>query len=258
MKSINVEKLLANKQQLIDQWNDPKKPFKYFVYDGLLNEDFANKVVEEFPSVNNSKWENTTFINQKNKYTKTVFDESEPHLIEAFKDFNCQEFIDIISEITGIDQLLPDNDLFGGGLHQSIKGAFLDVHVDFNIHPKTKFHRRMNMIVYLNKDWQISYNGFLELWDMKKNVKLADVSPDFNRCVIFETNEVSFHGHPKKVNTPDEISRKSLAIYYYTKDRDESEIAADHNTIYMNTEGTKGKVKNILSGLTALKERIFK
>src|SRR5690606_32732819 len=148
-------------------------------------------------------------------------------------------FLKKMEQITGIHDIIPDEQLFGGGLHQSVKGAFLDIHVDFNIHETTGYHRRMNAIVFMNKNWKKEYNGFLELWDMKKNKQLEYVSPDFNKCVVFETNEVSFHGHPKPLNTPNDISRKSLAVYYYTKERPEHEVAHSHNTIYVNTEGLK-------------------
>ena len=82
--------------------------------------------------------------------------------------------------------------------------------------------------------------------------------PTFNRCVIFETNEISFHGHPKPLKTPKEINRKSIATYYYTKTRPEHEIAAGHNTVYINTEGVSGQVKRFTSGVKALLERVNK
>lgn len=156
--------------------------------------------------------------------------------------------------------MLGDNELFGGGLHQSIKGAFLNVHVDYNIHPKTKFHRRLNVIIYMNKKWHDEYEGHLELWHLTDNDKimLERIAPQFNRCVIFETNEISFHGHPKPLKTPEGVNRKSIATYYYTENRPEDEIAAEHNTVYVNTEGVSGHVKRFASAMKAVLERIFK
>jgi hypothetical protein len=258
MKIINYPYLENNKTNLIEQWNNPEKPFKYLVFDGFLFHDAADELIQEYPNIDKDGWDNRTFINQKNKYSKTKFKENEPLLDNFFREVNNPKFINLISEITGIKDLLPDYELFGGGLHQSINGAFLDVHVDFNIHPKTNFHRRLNLIVYLNKNWEESYNGYLELWDMQNKKQIANIEPSFNRFVIFETNEISFHGHPKKLNTPVGVSRKSLAVYYYTEKRDTNEIAQEHNTIYINTEGFKGKIKNLISGFVALKERIKK
>lgn len=154
--------------------------------------------------------------------------------------------------------LRGDEELFGGGLHQSVKGAFLNVHVDYNIHPKTKYHRRLNIIIYLNKDWMEEYEGHLELWDFTDGNKnlLSKIAPTFNRCVIFETNEISYHGHPKKLNAPEGVNRKSLAAYYYTETRPEKEIAEEHNTVYVNTEGVGGYLKRLRSGIKAFIERI--
>ncbi len=253
---IDIDKLKLDKEQIEKQWSDPKKPFRYFIYDGFFKLDAAEKILANYPSVTQLGWDNTTYINQKNKFTLTKFGKEAHLLKEVFDELNSEAFLQLMSEITGIENLLGDEELFGGGLHQSRKGAFLDVHVDFNIHPKTKQHRRMNLIIYMNKDWKEEYNGYLELWDMDKKKQIEYVAPIFNRCVVFETNEISFHGHPKKLNTPDGTTRKSLAVYYYTKERSESETVSEHNTIYKNTEGIKGKLKNIKSGIKAFFERM--
>src|SRR5690606_40418501 len=139
-------------------------------------------------------------------------------------------------------------------------GVFLNVHVNYNIQPETKLHRRLNVLVYLNKDWKDAYEGHLELWDLTQGDKtlLGKIAPTFNRCVIFETNEISFHGHPRPLKTPEGVNRKSLATYYYTKTRPANEIASEHNTIYVNVEGASGVLKKFNSGVKALLERINK
>lgn len=259
MSLINYDALTAGRERLYYIWNDPSKPFRYFVYDDIFHPDAAEEVLNEFPAPDIGDWNNTTYINQKNKFTMTRFSDGFPNIQRAFDELNSDRFLNLIEQITGIKDLQGDDDLFGGGLHQSVKGAFLDVHVDFNLHEKTRQHRRMNAIVFLNKDWKEEYNGCLELWDMsdaRHPRQIEHIEPKFNRCVVFETNEVSFHGHPKPLNTPKGVSRKSLAVYYYTKERPIEEIAEEHNTIYVNTEGAKGKVKNIRSGVKALLERV--
>jgi hypothetical protein len=87
---------------------------------------------------------------------------------------------------------------------------------------------------------------------------IAKYAPTFNRCVIFETNEISFHGHPKPLKTPEGVTRKSIVAYYYTKTRPADEIANEHNTIYVNTEGILGHIKRFKSGVKAFLERINK
>lgn len=223
-----------------------------------MSNDKAELLLSKYPAIEQEVWDNTTYINQKNKFTLTKFGEKHPELQQFFDELNHGKFVELMQKITGIENLIGDDELFGGGLHQSINGAFLDVHVDFNIHTKFKWHRRMNAILYLNKDWKEEYNGYLELWDMKTKKQIEYIAPIFNRLVVFETNEVSFHGHPKPLNTPKGISRKSLAIYYYTNDRPSNEIVDEHNTIYVNTEGSKGWFKNLQSGAKAFFERLKK
>jgi Rps23 Pro-64 3,4-dihydroxylase Tpa1-like proline 4-hydroxylase len=237
-----------------------KKPFRYVAIDNFLPEAIANQIHDNYPAVNFGEWDGTTYLDQKNKFQKSKFEEGS-FMQEVFDQLNGPVFCDWLDRLVELEEpLMGDADLFGGGLHQSINGAFLNVHVDYNIHPKTQYHRRLNAIIYLNKDWKDSYQGHNELWDFTdgKKVMLDRVAPIFNRCVIFETNEISFHGHPTPLNTPEGVTRKSLATYYYTKDRPEHEKAADHNTIYINTEGSFGQWKRFVAGVKAFAERTFK
>ena len=255
---INFERLQAHLTELQHQWNNPKKPFRYLVYDDFFKPEAAEAILASYPDVTTGNWDGTTYINQKNKFALTKFDSEHQLLQQTFDEFNGPKFLRVVEQITGIEELLGDDELFGGGLHQSVTGAFLDVHVDFNYHNTTRYHRRMNAIVYMNKNWKDEYNGHLELWDMSAKRQLENIAPLFNRCVVFETNEVSYHGHPKPLAAPGGLTRKSLAVYYYTKDRPANEIADEHNTVYVNTEGAGGTVKNLKSGLKAAFERFKK
>ncbi len=237
-----------------------KKPFKYLIIDDVLKEKIAHKIHDEYPRVTDGEWDGTTYLDQQNKFRKEVF-EKNSLMQNVFDELNSEAFLEWLNYITGIEEpLIADPKLIGGGLHQSTNGAFLNVHVDFNFHPKTRFHRRLNVLIYMNIDWKDEYEGHLELWeidDVNKNL-LEKISPKFNRLVLFETNEISFHGHPKPLKIPADVSRKSLATYYYTKTRPASEIAGDHNTIYVNTQGAKGSIKRFKSGVKAALERINK
>jgi Rps23 Pro-64 3,4-dihydroxylase Tpa1-like proline 4-hydroxylase len=256
MKYINWERLQENKEALKRDWNS-KKPFRYIRFDNFLYPDQAEQILQAYPPVDEGTWDGTTYIHQKNKFQQSKF-AADSLFQSVFNELNSQQFLDFLSDITGIEKLIADEKLFGGGLHQSITGAFLNVHVDYNFHPETKYHRRLNVLVYMNKDWKEEYEGHLQLWDMDKKIMLEKIAPAFNRMVMFETNEISYHGHPDPLKTPPGISRKSLATYYYTAERAASEIAGDHNTLYVNTQGVKGKFKTAQSGLKALFERLFK
>lgn len=261
MNFINYETLLNDKDNLKKLFNS-KKPFRYLTINNFFLDSVAEDIYNSYPIINlkNKTWDGTTYLDQKNKFTKSKFEKGS-FFDKIFNELNSLKFLNLLSEITSINNLLSDEELFGGGLHQSINGAYLNVHIDYNIHPTTKFHRRCNLIIYMNKKWNDVYNGHLELWDFDSNKKgelLEKISPLFNKAVIFETNEISYHGHPSPLNTPEGINRKSIATYYYTKERPESEINIEHNTIYKNTSGIKGELLRFKSGVKALFERLKK
>lgn len=237
-----------------EQWNS-KKPFRFLVVDNFLIPTKAEEILKNYPAVDQGEWDGTTYINQKSKFQQREFAQGSI-FSKIFEELNGKEFLKDIEYISGIENLIPDEKLFGGGLHQSRTGAFLDVHVDYNIHPETKLHRRLNILIYMNKEWKDEYEGHLQLWDMKQKKMIGNIAPIFNRMAMFETNEISFHGHPIPLKTPRNMTRKSIAAYYYSQSRPGNEIASEHNTIYINTEGIKGKTKNIFSGLKALAERL--
>jgi len=122
-----------------------------------------------------------------------------------------------LSELTGIEGLVSDDTLEGGGLHQSPRGGFLNVHADFTMHHHHKnWRRRINLILYLNEGWQEEWGGSIELWDREMKRCEARVAPLLNHALIFNTDQHSFHGFPDRLSCPEGVSRKSLALYYYT------------------------------------------
>jgi hypothetical protein len=134
-----------------------------------------------------------------------------------FDEINSPEFVRYMQDLTGIDPLYPDNDLNGGGLHVSRPGGYLNVHTDFNFHPTTHKNRRLNLLLYLNKDWKDEWNGHIELWDQQLEYPFLRAAPLIGRVLIFETSEDSYHGHPLPLKTPPGVYRSSLAVYYYSE-----------------------------------------
>lgn len=256
MEYVNLKNLNEELTRIKEDF-ESKTPFRYVVIENFFHDNKAEEIFQNYPTIMDGVWDHTTYIDQKNKFQKTTFTE-ECIFDKVFKELNSETFTRFLEQLTGIEGIIEDHELFGGGLHQSIKGAFLNVHIDYNVHPKTKYHRRLNLLVYVNKGWKDEYQGHLELWDMANgnNNLLTKIAPTFNRCVIFETNEISYHGHPEPLRTPNEVTRKSLATYYYTKTRQSREIAPEHNTIYVNTHGLKGQIKRFSSGIKAFVERV--
>ena len=125
--------------------------------------------------------------------------------------------------LTGIENLISDPYFLGAGLHQIPRGGKLAVHADFNRHNKFPLDRRLNILVYLNKDWKEEYGGHLELWDRDMS-KCKKIAPLFNRMVVFPVTDWAYHGHPEPLTCPEGRTRKSIALYYYTNGRPENEV----------------------------------
>ena len=208
------------------------EPFPHIALDGLFDDETLDAVLREFPSREQMKWrEFDTPLERKLGYyhetstiSKTVRD--------FLNEMNSFEMLLWLEALTGIDGLIPDPYFGGGGLHQIEPGGFLKIHADFNVHPKLKLDRRLNMLIYLNKDWRDEYGGHLELWERDMSACRRKILPLFNRTVIFSTTDTSFHGHPHPLTAPEGMSRKSVSLYYYTAGRPEAERSAPHDTIF--------------------------
>jgi hypothetical protein len=149
-----------------------------------------------------------------------------PVLRVVAEELNAPEFVSWLSELAGIPGLIADPSLEGGGLHQSGRGGFLNVHSDFTMHHYRKnWRRRVNVIVYLNPGWQEQWGGALEFWEPSMRRCAARYQPRLNHAVIFTTDEHSLHGFPDPLRCPENVSRKSLAFYYYTVEADRAMVA---------------------------------
>jgi Rps23 Pro-64 3,4-dihydroxylase Tpa1-like proline 4-hydroxylase len=224
------------------------------VIDDFLPKDMAARLRDEFPPPTDRRWHEKQYLHQKNKQTMTR-DLPATHAA-FFAAVNAPSFLRTLEQLTGIPELLADPELLGGGLHQSLPGAFLDVHVDYNFHPQTRRHRRLNLLVYLNDAWRPEYEGYLELWEMRRHERLAEIAPLFNRAVLFETNDISYHGHPHPLACPPGMSRKSLAVYYFSETREDGHAGPESNTKYRQTSGARGYVKTLRAGILAARDRV--
>lgn len=144
---------------------------------------------------------------------------------------NSKEFIRVLENITNIHGIHGDPDLLGGGVHAIGRGGYLKLHTDFNWHPKLKMHRRLNLLIYLNDTWKVEWNGNIELWDTDVHARLHSMAPQLGNALLFETTDFSYHGHPDPLKCPDDIYRKSIAMYYYTHTRPKSQVALGRSEI---------------------------
>lgn len=195
-------------------------PFYYQVIDNFFSQAQAKTISQEFPDYNSDIW--YCYNNPlENKKTCNNWYQFGPETYKTLTILNSKEFIRQLQKITGIRKLYPDIGLHGGGLHIHGTGGKLNIHLDYSIHPKLKLQRKLNLIIYLEEDWNPNWGGNLEFWshDKEKNkpdkryVKIDNV---FNRAVLFDTTKNSWHGFPDPLTCPGGKYRKSLAVYYLT------------------------------------------
>jgi hypothetical protein len=192
-------------------------PFPHVVIDDFLPQDVAEQLLRDFDATHDG-WKHYNHFNER-KLALTDLPQMPAHtqaLIEALQSERATSFIGTLS---GIEGLIPDPDLEGAGMHLVRRDGFLNIHTDFLTHTKKPtWARRINLLIYLNKDWEPGWNGDLELWSGDMSTCTVSIAPSFNRCVIFSTIERSFHGHPHKLACPPDRSRKCLLLYYYTNE----------------------------------------
>jgi len=198
------------------------EPFPHIVIDNVFNPQALEKILELWPLSKIKEVE----LHDDGVFTRakrtTAVDTELPFEIDHFlHQLGRPKFLKFLEELTGIGGLISDPYFFGGGLHETSSGGKLAVHLDYNKHFKFKLDRRLNLLVYLNKNWNESSGGFLELWDSSMTQCVKKILPIFNRMVIFSTNSISYHGQPEPITCNPDVSRKSIALYYYSNGRPE-------------------------------------
>ena len=237
-------------------------PFPNIYLDDFFKEEVLDKVVAEFPDID--KLKDKIYYNNPNEdklATKgdAQFGEATRKLVYYL---NSQPFLEFLQEVTGIKEtLIPDPYFEGGGFHQIKPGGFLKVHVDFHKHKRTGLSRRLNLLVYLNKDWEESYGGHFELWERDMSKSAVKILPLFNRIAMFSTTGDSWHGHPDPLSCPEDRSRRSLALYYYTNGRPEDELNSKQEnritTTFASRKGMDSKKMETYNTAVNLANRIL-
>ena len=211
-------------------------PFPHIYFDNFLPTAVAEAALHDFPEPKQAKWSEFDSPNEK----KLAFDIVE-RLPSAVRDvlyfLNSRPMLEFLEILTGIKGVIPDPYFVGGGLHQIKPGGKLAVHADFNHHVRLNLERRINVLVYLNKDWKEEYGGHFELWNKDMTQAEQKILPVFNRCAIFSTTSTSYHGHPDPLMCPPDRTRKSIATYYYSNGRPEEEARDAHSTLFVRRPG---------------------
>ena len=254
--NLDLISLAKNKSESYQQ----NSPFPNIYFDDFFFYNFLTEVLSEFPDLSKHNSNNYKSNVEKNKFLAEGEKFYGNNTKKLFHFLNSEQFLKFLQILTGIEEvLIPDPYYSGGGLHETKKGGLLKLHADFNKHPKTKLDRRVNVLIYLNKDWEDSYGGDFELWDNEVKNCIKKLKPIFNRLAIFSTTDFSYHGHPDPLNCPEDKSRKSIALYYYSNGRPKLEVNTgleNHSTLFVKRSDNRSDQKDFeklgLKGLIKL------
>lgn len=224
------------------------RPFPHVVLDELFDPELLGGIVDEFPRPTDIKWLEYRDTKQIKLWSNRD-DHFGPLTKSLLYHLNSSTFLDFLSQITGIENLIADSYFEGGGMHQIQRGGKLAIHADFNRHPRSGLDRRLNALLYLNRNWQEEYGGHLELWDRDMTSCVARIAPLFNRLVVFATTDFAYHGHPNPLTCPEGVTRKSLALYYYTNGRPAEEISGSHLTLWQPRPEDRDRFKDLARDL---------
>lgn len=211
-------------------------PFPHIAIEDFIRPEIIAGVLSEVAAGSDAQWSDMEDRYQKKSALNSTRAMG-PKTRALIQFLNGQEVIMFLERLTGIEGLVPDPTLAGGGLHELRNGGFLGVHADFNFQKHLRLDRRINLLIYLNDEWDEAWGGNLELWDTEMNACVKRYAPVLNRCVIFNTTDKSFHGNPEPVKTPDGRIRRSIAMYYYTNGRPDAEVSGEHMTLFQYRPG---------------------
>lgn len=213
-------------------------PYKHLVIDNFLRVDVAESLYANFPAYDifNKKYDG---LNER-KAEGSNFEDFDALFTELRKEVSSPEFNDFISQITGVKEVFVTDDAMGSGLHQGKAGSFLDIHIDFSMHHLANVYRRLNLLIFFNKEWKDEWAGHTELWNADMTECVKKVRPDFNRAVIFATTGKSYHGYGK-INPPENITRKSFYTYFYTSQPGEQNESYNDTIFKARPEDSRAK-----------------
>lgn len=213
------------------------EPFPHMVADHFLPEAVARAALEHFPrqALNSDKVFEMGYAGLHKR--QILPEECDAAARQMFQFFNSRPMLEFLEGLSSIPGLIPDPYFTGGGFHETARGGKLGIHADFRINEQLHLHRRLNVIIYLNEGWKDEWGGALELWDRDMKAKRLEVAPLFNRCVIFNTDADSFHGHPDPLQCPEGVTRRSIALYYYTASESIYRELPNQSTMYQARPG---------------------
>jgi hypothetical protein len=238
LRAFFAPEALAEKGRALHDRYVSAEPFPHVALDGFFPEEAVRAAARAVPAPD-ARW----VRRERDEAVKWGLPHEHlmPEPLRALiRELQSGAFLGFLTELTGIRGLISDPYLEGGGVHQIERGGYLHIHADFNQHSRMKVHRRLNLLLFLNEDWREEYGGHLELWDVDMSRCVKRYLPVFNRAVVFNVTDLSFHGHPHPLTCPEGTSRRSIALYYYTAVRPAHELSPAHAVLYQRVPGQGG------------------
>jgi Rps23 Pro-64 3,4-dihydroxylase Tpa1-like proline 4-hydroxylase len=251
------------------QWLNPEslnkvykknKPYPHIVMEDFFHNNMIEKVLKEFPDLSKKPKDKIKHFNNEieKKFASNNINVLSPSAFELISFLNSEYFLKYLQKLTGIKELLiSDPYLSGGGYHEIKQGGVLKIHADFNKHPEINLDRRLNLLIYLNKNWNENWGGDFQMFDKNMNGPLKKVYPHFNTCVIFTTTSHTFHGHPDPLMCPINKSRKSIALYYFSSGRPKNESLPTPGTLFRERNNESFKSTKSTNKILKFLKKIF-
>lgn len=241
-------------------------PFPHLIINNLFDNALLEDVLQDVTALDHPIAKN--FYGSVKKFATPDPQVMGPTAQRFLLDLCSARFCLFLEALTGIEGVIPDPHFEGGGVHEMAREGFLKMHTDFNWNDQLKLDRRLNMLIYLNHDWQDSWGGHLELWDSNMKNQFVKVSPAFNTTVIFSTTDYSYHGLPNPLECPEDRYRRSLALYYYSNGRPREEVQFHQSTgtnyqerpgeSFLPTRGPKRSARKKLEKATSKLKKTLK
>lgn len=254
MKQSELKIIAQNCAYKIENASDSSQyfeyPFQHIIIDNFLDQILIDEVDKSFPELDDIQWQhsNDEGIEIKSRTNWSSEFDIPDGIVNAIRVFNSSLVLKAISKRLKIPKLIPDPYFTGGGLNITPKNGMLDIHVDGNYHDATGLNRRVNLLLYLNKNWESNWGGEFGIYENEGEDLFKAVPPLFNRCVIFDTHDKSYHGLPNPINFPDNEIRRSIILYYYThapRAKTDVIVKEPHSALWKSKNFTdkKGKKK---------------
>lgn len=235
-----------SQQTALAQVYQEAQPYNHLYFENFLDEDLALAMSREFPHHSEQFWIEYKHINE-NKAGLHVRDKLPDLIGKVVDELNSPRFVAFLSKVTGIEGLLADDTIEGGGIHQAETGGFLNVHLDFTMHrTRANWRRRCNLIVYLNEGWKEEWGGNIDFWEPDMSAVAGSYPVFLNTALLFSTPG-ALHGFPDPLTCPETAARKSMQFYYYTFDDSKLSTSIAHSTAYYSRPSDKAVEKFLIA-----------